>query len=89
MALDMGELETSRRLNQELGLVKAADTHWGSHYKSFENFISSFDSIVDVLDTLVENANVLGITNDLNASLQKKEQDIANAMILVKVAKRR
>jgi len=33
--------------------------------------------------------DVLGITNDLNVSLQKKEQDIANAMILVKVAKRR
>ncbi|KAG5622098.1 hypothetical protein H5410_007316 [Solanum commersonii] len=29
--------------------------------------------------------DVLGITNDLNVSLQKKEQDIANAMILVKV----
>ncbi|XP_049365484.1 uncharacterized protein LOC125830333 [Solanum verrucosum] len=116
MALD--ELETGRGLNQELGLVKACDTHWGSHYKSFGNFIRSFDSIVDVLDTLVENAStleekasaseflrsyqtfetifllhlmtdVLGITNDLNVSLQKKEQDIANAMILVKVAKRR
>ncbi|XP_049369926.1 uncharacterized protein LOC125834815 [Solanum verrucosum] len=118
MALDMGELETGRGLNQELGLVKAGDTRWGSHYKSFGKFISSFDSIVDVLDTLVENAStleerasasgflrscqtfetifllhlmtdVLGITNDLNVSLQKKEQDIANAMILVKVAKRR
>ncbi|KAH0762699.1 hypothetical protein KY290_018772 [Solanum tuberosum] len=32
--------------------------------------------------------DVLGTTNDLNISLQKKEQDIANAMILVKVAKR-
>ncbi|XP_049345031.1 uncharacterized protein LOC125809438 [Solanum verrucosum] len=114
MALDMGELETGRGLNQELDLVKASDTRWGSHYKSFGKFISSFDSIVDVLDTLVENAStlderasalgflrscqtfetifllhlmidVLGITNDLNVSLQKKEQDIANAMILVKV----
>jgi len=112
MALVMGELETGRGLNQELGLVKAGDTRWGSHYKSFGNFISSFDSIVDVLDTLVVNAttleerasasgfliscqtfeiifllhlmtDVLGITNDFNVSLQKKEQDIANAMILV------
>ncbi|KAG5572475.1 hypothetical protein H5410_062241 [Solanum commersonii] len=33
--------------------------------------------------------NVFGITNDINVSLQKKEQDIANVMILVKVAKRR
>ncbi|XP_049372494.1 uncharacterized protein LOC125837405 [Solanum verrucosum] len=106
-----------RGLNQELGLVKAGDTRWGSHYKSFGNFISRFDSIVDVLDPLVVNAStleerasasgflrscqtfetifllhlmtdLLGITNDLNVSLQKKEQDIANATILVKVAKR-
>ncbi|KAG5584460.1 hypothetical protein H5410_044894 [Solanum commersonii] len=32
---------------------------------------------------------VLGITNDLSTCLQKKEQYIANAMLLVKVAKRR
>ncbi|XP_055824264.1 uncharacterized protein LOC129892718 [Solanum dulcamara] len=33
--------------------------------------------------------DVLGITNELNKCLQKKEQDIANAMLLVEVAKRR
>ncbi|KAF3641975.1 Transcription factor bHLH79 [Capsicum annuum] len=71
----MGELEVSRDLNQELGLIKAGDTRWGSHYKSFENFISNFASIVDVLDSIVGNA--------------KKDQYIANAMILLKVAKRR
>ncbi|KAM3219335.1 hypothetical protein P3L10_023866 [Capsicum annuum] len=76
----MGELETGRGLNQELGLIKAGDTRWGSHYKSFGKFISNFASIVDVLDSLVENAR---ITNDLNVSLQKKEQDITNAMILL------
>ncbi|XP_016558491.2 uncharacterized protein LOC107858341 [Capsicum annuum] len=117
-ALDMGELKMGRGLNQELGLIKAGNTHRGSHYKSFGNFISNFSSIIDVLDSLVKNAstseekasalgflrscqafetffllhlmtNVLGITNDLNVSLQKKEQDIVNAIILVKVAKRR
>ncbi|KAG5576819.1 hypothetical protein H5410_056953, partial [Solanum commersonii] len=55
-ALDMVELETGRGLNQELGLIKTGDTHWGSHYKSFGNIISIFDSIVDVLDALVVNA---------------------------------
>ncbi|XP_018623814.3 uncharacterized protein [Nicotiana tomentosiformis] len=116
--LDMGEVETGRGLNQELGLARAADTRWGSHYKSFKNFISMFGSIIDVLDTIVVDArtleerakakgylstcqtfevafmlhlmrDVLGITNELNASLQKKEQDIANAILLVEVAKRR
>nr|XP_016497878.1 PREDICTED: uncharacterized protein LOC107816656 [Nicotiana tabacum] len=46
-ALDMGELNTGRGLNQELGLVRDGDTHWGSHYKSFGNFIRMFGSIVD------------------------------------------
>ncbi|XP_047270545.1 uncharacterized protein LOC107873858 [Capsicum annuum] len=85
-ALDMAKLETGRGLNQELGFIKAGDTRWGPHYKLFGNFISNFASIVDVFDSLVENAR---ITNDLNVSLQKKKWDIANAMILVKVAKRR
>ncbi|XP_070049999.1 uncharacterized protein [Nicotiana tomentosiformis] len=117
-ALDMGKLETGRGLNQELGLARAADTRWGSHYKSFKNFISMFGSIIDVLDTIVVDVrtleerpkvkgylsscqtfevsfmlhimrDVLGITNELNTSLQKKEQDIANAILLVEVAKRR
>ncbi|KAH0738467.1 hypothetical protein KY290_037172 [Solanum tuberosum] len=117
-ALDMDEIETCRGLNQELGLIRAGDTRWGSHYKAFQNFILLLDSIIDVLDTLVEDANtlderakasgylrsfqtyevafmlhlmkdILGITYDLNISLQKREQDIANAMILVEVAKKR
>ncbi|XP_070046177.1 uncharacterized protein [Nicotiana tomentosiformis] len=117
-ALDMGELETGRSLNQELGLARAADTRWGSHYKSFKNFISMFGSIIDVLDTIVVDArtleerakakgypstcqtfevafmlhlmrDILGITNELNTSLQKKKQDIANVILLVEVAKRR
>ncbi|XP_019260033.1 PREDICTED: zinc finger MYM-type protein 1-like [Nicotiana attenuata] len=58
-ALDMGELKIGKGLNQELGLVRAGDTRWGSHYKSFENFIRMFGSIVDVLDTLVEDAGTL------------------------------
>ncbi|XP_070052349.1 uncharacterized protein [Nicotiana tomentosiformis] len=117
-ALDMGKLETGRGLNQELGLVRAVDTRWGSHYKSFKNFISMFGSIINVLDTIVVDArtleerakakgylstcqtfevafmlhlmrDILGITNELNTSLQKKEQDLANAILLVEVAKRR
>lgn len=33
--------------------------------------------------------DILGITYELNKSLQKKEQDIANGILLVEVAKRR
>ncbi|XP_016558546.2 zinc finger MYM-type protein 1-like [Capsicum annuum] len=56
-ALDMDELERGRGLNQEHGLIKVSDTRWGSHHKSFENFISNFAFIVDVLDSLVKNAS--------------------------------
>ncbi|XP_049393133.1 receptor-like protein 9DC1 [Solanum stenotomum] len=114
----MGELTTGTGLHQELGLIRAGDTRWGSHYKSFSNFILMFGSIVDVLDALVVDAystdekakatgyleacqtfkiafmlhlmrDILGITDELNKSLQNKEQDIANVMLLVEVVKRR
>ncbi|XP_016479742.1 uncharacterized protein LOC107800992 [Nicotiana tabacum] len=58
-ALDMGELETGRGLNQELGLARVVDTRWSSHYKSFKNFISMFGSIIDVLDTIIVDARNL------------------------------
>ncbi|XP_016514044.2 uncharacterized protein LOC107830883 [Nicotiana tabacum] len=56
-ALDMGELTTSRDLNQEFGLSRACDTRWGSHFKSFNNFILMFGSILDVLESLVLDAH--------------------------------
>ncbi|XP_049365280.1 uncharacterized protein LOC125830117 [Solanum verrucosum] len=114
----MGELTTDRGLNQQLGLSRTCDTRWGSHYKSFNNFIVMFGSIFEVLESLALDArsmderakamghleacqtfeivfmlhlmrDVLAITNELNKCLQKKEQDIANVMLLVEVAKRR
>ncbi|XP_075091831.1 uncharacterized protein LOC107816243 [Nicotiana tabacum] len=116
-ALRKGELETVRGLNQELGLGRAGDTRWGSHYKSFNNFILMFGPITDVLDAIDVNARfeekckangyvkacltfeiafmlyfmrtVLAITNGLNVAFQKNEQDIANVVILVRVAKDR
>ncbi|XP_059290351.1 uncharacterized protein LOC132043904 [Lycium ferocissimum] len=69
----MGELTTGRGLHQELGLIRSGDTRWGSHYKSFCNFILMFASIIDVLDA---------------CSPDESAKDIANAMLLVKVAKR-
>ncbi|XP_055823621.1 uncharacterized protein LOC129892100 [Solanum dulcamara] len=117
-ALDMGEVETGKGFYQESGIARAADTHWGSHYKSFKKFISMFGSITNVLDTIIVDSesieekakatrylkvcqtfeiafilhlmrDILAFTNELNESLQKKEQDIANAILLVKVVKRR
>ncbi|XP_016447742.2 uncharacterized protein LOC107772782 [Nicotiana tabacum] len=58
-ALDMGELDTGKGLKQELGLARAADTRWGSHYKFSKNIINMFGSIIDVLDTIVVDARSL------------------------------
>ncbi|KAM3245960.1 hypothetical protein P3L10_007727 [Capsicum annuum] len=55
-ALDMSEVTTGRGLNQQLGLSRACDIRWGSHYKSFSNFILMFGSILDVLESLVLDA---------------------------------
>ncbi|XP_010694527.1 uncharacterized protein LOC104907311 [Beta vulgaris subsp. vulgaris] len=48
-ALDLGELKSGSRLNQELGLKRLGDTRWGSHYKSLLNIIHMFPTIVEVL----------------------------------------
>nr|XP_016488240.1 PREDICTED: zinc finger MYM-type protein 1-like [Nicotiana tabacum] len=50
--LVLGEVHTGSGLNQELGLQRAGDTRWGSHFKTLRNFISLFSSIVHVLGVL-------------------------------------
>ena len=52
-ALYEGELLIRKSLNQEVGLQRPGDTSWGTHFKTFCNFISMFSPIVDVLDALV------------------------------------
>ena len=41
-ALFEGELLTGKGLNQEVGLQRPGDTRWGSHFKTFSNFIQMF-----------------------------------------------
>ncbi|XP_019227153.1 PREDICTED: zinc finger MYM-type protein 1-like [Nicotiana attenuata] len=56
--LMLGEVHTGSGLNQELGLQRAGDTRWGSHFKTVRNFISLFSSIVHVLGILaIEGSN--------------------------------
>ncbi|XP_070002157.1 uncharacterized protein [Nicotiana sylvestris] len=47
--IKVGEVLTGQGLNQERGLQRPGDTRWGSHYKTLENFIVLFSSIVNVL----------------------------------------
>lgn len=53
----MGELETGRGLHQEVGISRACDTRWGSHFKSFNCFILKFGTIMDIHDSIVEYAH--------------------------------
>uniref|UniRef100_A0A453GWF7 TTF-type domain-containing protein n=1 Tax=Aegilops tauschii subsp. strangulata TaxID=200361 RepID=A0A453GWF7_AEGTS len=56
-ALQNGELETGRGLNQELGLKRAGDTRWGSHFSSLLNMIVMFPSVIEVVDDNAQNAS--------------------------------
>ena len=116
-ALDNGELESGRGLNQETSLKRPGDTRWGSHYDTLLNLILMFSSVVDVLEIISEDhtsehmgfacnlmlqlesfdfvfkmhlmRDLLGITDELSKTLQRKDQDIVNAMELVRISKER
>ncbi|XP_049406286.1 uncharacterized protein LOC125869937 [Solanum stenotomum] len=45
-----GEVHTGRRLNQERGLQRPGDTRWGSHYRTLDNLIVLFPSVIHVLE---------------------------------------
>ncbi|XP_060171535.1 uncharacterized protein LOC132602784 [Lycium barbarum] len=45
-----GEVHTGRGLNQERGLQRPGDTRWGSHYRTLDNLIVLFPSIIHVLE---------------------------------------
>ncbi|CAN1149252.1 Zinc finger MYM-type protein 1 [Linum perenne] len=97
-----GELETGRGLNQEMSLKRPCETRWGSHFGTLVNLASIFSSVIEVLDDMLHELQsfsfafmlnlmikVLAITNELSIALQRKDQDIVNAIQLVRVAKLR
>ncbi|CAN6582187.1 unnamed protein product [Malus baccata var. baccata] len=94
-ALDIGDLEIGRGLNQESSLMRPCDTRWNSHYGNIVSIIIMFEAVVEVLEWIKDNTNqdnfgeasrlILGITNKLSQVLQKKDQDIVNAMAFVEL----
>ncbi|XP_023742919.2 uncharacterized protein LOC111891063 [Lactuca sativa] len=84
-ALAAGEIQSGTGLNQEVGIKRPCDTRWGSHFGSLLNIKRTYSSICEVL----EDIKVNGITNDLNITLQKKDQNIVNAMHQVRSSKAR
>ncbi|CAN6682240.1 unnamed protein product [Malus baccata var. baccata] len=116
-ALNLGNLETGKGLNQEMSLMRPCDTRWNSHYGTIVSIIVMFEAVVEVVEWIKSDCNkdnlgeatrlfkdiqtfdfafhiflmrlILGITNELSQALQKKDQDIVNAMALVEVCKQR
>ncbi|KAI5675688.1 hypothetical protein M9H77_06638 [Catharanthus roseus] len=77
-------------MNQETSLKRSAGTHWGSHYGALINLIIIAETIgllvllqtFDFVFTLQLMKDVK-ITNELSQALQRKDQDITNAMKLI------
>ena len=53
-ALKNNEISTGRGLNQEMSLKRPRDTCWSSHYGAFVNLIHMFSSVIDVIETIIE-----------------------------------
>ena len=70
-------------------LEKVADN--GSNYEQrYEaNTLLEFMQSFDFIFSLYLMKNILGNTNELSKALQRKDQDIVNAMTLVKLCKQR
>ncbi|KAL4613890.1 hypothetical protein ACB092_07G014500 [Castanea dentata] len=117
-ALKNNEISTGRGLNQEMSLKRPGNTRWSSHYGALVNIIHMFSSVIDVIETIIEDGldsdqraeaniligllqtfefvfdlhlmkGVLGKSNELSQALQRKDQDIVNAMKLVDISKQR
>ncbi|XP_074304473.1 uncharacterized protein LOC141639193 [Silene latifolia] len=111
-ALNLGEIETGRGLNQEIGLSRPGDTRCSSHFNSILSLIALYPSTIEVLEDIGSSSKcvddpakaqialdhlesfefifmlhlmkvIFGYTNDLCQALQRKDQDIVNAMTLV------
>ncbi|XP_022880853.1 zinc finger MYM-type protein 1-like [Olea europaea var. sylvestris] len=78
-----GEILSGRGLNQETTLQRSGDTRWSSYYNSLVSLLAMFSSVLDLM------RSVLGMSNELSKALQRKDQNIVNAMQLVRLCKRR
>ncbi|KAG2609519.1 hypothetical protein PVAP13_4KG043066 [Panicum virgatum] len=67
-------------------LQRAGDTRWGSHYRTLSSIVKLFPAIVSVLKYVQKEgkndkkSQARGSANTLSQSLQKKDQDILNAI---------
>ncbi|GMP54230.1 hypothetical protein CsSME_00019458 [Camellia sinensis var. sinensis] len=78
-ALNTGELSSGQGLNQETNLKRAGDTQANILLDSIQSFEFVFN--LHLMKT------ILAITSELSQALQRKDQDIVNAMNLVQISK--
>ncbi|KAL7592893.1 hypothetical protein Lser_V15G31753 [Lactuca serriola] len=57
--IGIGETETGRGLNQEISLVRAGDTRWGSHFRTIVSLLNLFAEVVTVLKYVKEEGSTL------------------------------
>ena len=55
-ALKNNEISTGHGLNQEMSLKRLGGTCWSSHYGAFVNLIHMFSSVINVIETIIEDA---------------------------------
>ncbi|XP_047264385.1 uncharacterized protein LOC124896704 [Capsicum annuum] len=116
--LESDEAHTGQGLNQECRIQRPGDSRWGSYFKTLDNFLVIFSSIVHVLVVIEIKGStssdrnqaeylltkvrtfkfvfmlhlmlkVLAMSNELSKILQKKDQDIANAVEFLNISKKR
>ncbi|XP_070682361.1 uncharacterized protein [Malus domestica] len=56
-ALDIGDLEMGKGLNQESSLMRPCDTCWNSHYGTIVSIIVMFEAVVEVLEWIKNDIN--------------------------------
>ena len=59
-AISNDEISSGQGQNQETNLKRFGDTRWGSHYGTLLSIITMFQSIIDVLEIIVED----GVTRE-------------------------
>ncbi|XP_023740665.1 uncharacterized protein LOC111888789 [Lactuca sativa] len=64
-----GEIEPGRGLNQEISLVRAGDTRWGSHFKTIVSLVKLFAEVVVVLKYVREKGSTLSNRNQAKGIL--------------------
>ncbi|XP_056697552.1 uncharacterized protein [Spinacia oleracea] len=99
-ALECGEIESGQGLNQELGLGRPGQTRWGVLEMIGKNplygddrgkaqaIMEKFESFEFIFITHLM-LEIFGYTEFLSQSLQRKDQNIVNAMALVSLTKER